>query len=50
MITFDQWSKEVSKMISPQGEETQKNLNSFLLIADEDFDEEESTPNPSKKK
>ncbi len=50
MITFDQWSKEVSKMITPQGDEIQKNLNNFLLIADEHFDEEESASNPSKKK
>jgi len=50
MITFDQWSKEVSKTISLQNEECQKNPNISLLLADDDFEEEESIPNPSKKK
>ncbi len=50
MITFDQWSKEVSKTISFQNEECQKNLNNPLLLADDDFEDEDSGPNQPKKK
>jgi hypothetical protein len=49
LMTFDQWSKEVSKTIPPQSDEIQKSLGNYSLLSDEDFEEEESSPSQLKK-
>jgi len=41
-MTFDQWTKEVSKTTLPQSDESQKSLGKTSLLSDEDFEEEES--------
>ena len=41
-MTFDQWTKEVSKTTLPQSDESQKGLSNIFQISDEDFEEEES--------
>ena len=41
-MTYDQWSKEVSKAVSLQSDESQKGLSKVFEICDEDFEEEES--------
>jgi len=41
-MTFDQWTKEVSKTVLPQTDESQTGLSNIFMISDEDFEEEES--------
>lgn len=48
-MTFDQWSKEVSKGISFQCDESPRGLDSIFQLVDEDFEDEELPGSPLKK-
>ena len=41
-MTFDQWTKEVSKTVLPSMDESPQDLNKIFMLSDEDFEEEES--------
>ncbi len=49
-MTFDQWTREVSKTVLPQSDEINKSFSTYFSFSDEDFEEEEPSPSLREKK